>query len=179
VCTLSSHMLTRENFPISHPSQISPSQARLTWRFFPDRFQKKKMHLVGMSTLLILLSLGSGYHHLLGPGYHNDVGGPLHLGLSEVILIQLNVAFAHPFEIDLVVGGDYGQRPLLPHGGRPRGVCSARSHSGLVCGSARTHPRECPRLRSFGQSPPSRQTGLKDNRDAELGPTKTKQTKGT
>jgi hypothetical protein len=29
------------------------------------------MHLVGMNTLLILLSLGLGYHHPLGPGYHN------------------------------------------------------------------------------------------------------------
>jgi hypothetical protein len=29
------------------------------------------MHLVGMSTLLILLSLELGYHHPLGPGYHN------------------------------------------------------------------------------------------------------------
>jgi hypothetical protein len=30
----------------------------LTWRFFFDRLLKKKMHLVGMDTLLILLSLG-------------------------------------------------------------------------------------------------------------------------
>jgi hypothetical protein len=28
------------------------------------------MHLVDMSTLLILLSLGPGYLHPLGPGYH-------------------------------------------------------------------------------------------------------------
>jgi hypothetical protein len=63
VCTLSSLMRTRENFPISHPSQIAPSQARLTWRFFRDRLPKKKMHLVGMNTLLILLSLGPEYHH--------------------------------------------------------------------------------------------------------------------
>jgi hypothetical protein len=28
------------------------------------------MHLVGTDTLLILLSLGPGYHHPLGPGYH-------------------------------------------------------------------------------------------------------------
>jgi hypothetical protein len=28
------------------------------------------MHLVGMSTLLILLSLGPGYHHPPRPGYH-------------------------------------------------------------------------------------------------------------
>jgi hypothetical protein len=63
VHTLSSLMRTRENFPVGHPSQIAPSQALLTWRFFRDRLPKKKMHLVGMNTLLILLSLGPGYHH--------------------------------------------------------------------------------------------------------------------
>jgi hypothetical protein len=59
--TLFSLMRTRENFPVGHPSQIAPSQALLTWRFFRDRLPKKKMHLVGMDTLLILLSLGPGY----------------------------------------------------------------------------------------------------------------------
>jgi hypothetical protein len=58
VCALSSLMRTRENFPVGDPSQISPSQARLTWRFFRGRLPKNKMHLVGMDTLLILLSLG-------------------------------------------------------------------------------------------------------------------------
>jgi hypothetical protein len=66
VHTLSSLMRTRENFPFGHPSQIAPSQARLTWRFFRDRLPKKKMHLVGMDTLLILLSLGPGNHHPRG-----------------------------------------------------------------------------------------------------------------
>jgi hypothetical protein len=66
LCTLSSLMRTRENFPVGHPSQITPSQARLTWRFFRDRLPKKKMHLVGMITLLILLSLGPGNHHPRG-----------------------------------------------------------------------------------------------------------------
>jgi hypothetical protein len=66
VRTLSSHMRSRENFPVGHPSQIAPSQARLTWRFFRDRLLKKKMHLVGMDTLLILLCLGPGYHHPRG-----------------------------------------------------------------------------------------------------------------
>jgi hypothetical protein len=61
--TLSSLMRTRENLSAGHPSQIAPSQTRLTWRFFRDRLLKKKMHLVGMDTLLILLSLGPGYHH--------------------------------------------------------------------------------------------------------------------
>jgi hypothetical protein len=66
VRTLSSLMRTRENFSVNHPSQIAPSQARLTWRFFRDRLPKKKIHLVGMDTLLILLSLGPGHHHPRG-----------------------------------------------------------------------------------------------------------------
>src|SRR5688572_23559783 len=66
VRTLSSLMRTRENFSVGHPSQIAPSQARLTWRFFRDRLPKKKMHLVGMDTLLILLSIRPGNHHPRG-----------------------------------------------------------------------------------------------------------------
>jgi hypothetical protein len=66
VRTLSSLMRTRENFSVGHPSQIAASQARLTWRFFRDRLPKKKMHLIGMDTLLILLSIGSGYHYHRG-----------------------------------------------------------------------------------------------------------------
>jgi hypothetical protein len=42
VRTLSSLMRTQENFPVGHPSQIAPSQARLTWRFFRDRLPKKR-----------------------------------------------------------------------------------------------------------------------------------------
>jgi hypothetical protein len=34
VHTLSSLMHTREKILVGHPSQIAPSQARLTWRFF-------------------------------------------------------------------------------------------------------------------------------------------------
>jgi hypothetical protein len=66
VRNLSSLMRTRENFSVGHPSQIAPSQTCLTWRFFRDRLLKKKMHLIGMDTLLILLSLGPGYHHPRG-----------------------------------------------------------------------------------------------------------------
>jgi hypothetical protein len=44
--TLSSLIRTRENFTVGHLSQITPSQAHLTWRFFQDRLLKKKMHLV-------------------------------------------------------------------------------------------------------------------------------------
>jgi hypothetical protein len=40
---LSSLMRTRENFPIGHISQITSSQARLTW-YFQDIIPKKKMH---------------------------------------------------------------------------------------------------------------------------------------
>jgi hypothetical protein len=61
VRNLSSLMRTQENFSVGHPSQIAPSQAHLTWRFFRDRLPKKKMHLVDMITLLILLSLGPGH----------------------------------------------------------------------------------------------------------------------
>jgi hypothetical protein len=66
VCALSSLIRTRENFPVGHPFQIAPSQACLTCRFFRDRLPKKKIHLVGMDTLLILLSLWPGYHHPKG-----------------------------------------------------------------------------------------------------------------
>jgi hypothetical protein len=66
VRTLSSLMRTRENFSVGHPSQIAPSQARLTWRFFRDRLPKKKIHLIGIDTLLILLSLGQGHYHPRG-----------------------------------------------------------------------------------------------------------------
>jgi hypothetical protein len=53
----------------AHPRKLpgrSPIPNCLTWRFFRDRLPKKKMHLIGMDTLLILLSLGPGYHHLRG-----------------------------------------------------------------------------------------------------------------
>jgi hypothetical protein len=71
VRTLSSLMRAWENIPVGHPSQISPSQAHLIWRFFRDKLPKKKIHLVDISTLLIILRLGPGYHHPLGLGYHN------------------------------------------------------------------------------------------------------------
>jgi hypothetical protein len=48
------------NFPVGHSSQITQSQAHLTWSFFQDRLP----NLVIMNTLLILLSLESEYHHL-------------------------------------------------------------------------------------------------------------------
>jgi hypothetical protein len=46
VRTLSSLIHTREKFPDGHPSQITPSQARLTWRFFRDRLPKKRCTLL-------------------------------------------------------------------------------------------------------------------------------------
>jgi hypothetical protein len=66
VRTLSSLMRTRENFLVGHPSQIVPRQTHLAWRFFRHKLSKKKMHLVGMDTLFILLSLGPGFHHPRG-----------------------------------------------------------------------------------------------------------------
>jgi hypothetical protein len=82
-------MRTRENFPVGYPSQIAPSQARLTWRIFRDRLPKKKMHLIGMDTLLILLTLGHDITFPL-PWYHNDIlalgdGDILAQGLIELI----------------------------------------------------------------------------------------------
>jgi hypothetical protein len=70
VRTLSSLMHTRENFSVGHSSQIDPSQARLTWRFFQDMLLKKKMHLIDMDTLLILLSLGLVNHIKRGTKLH-------------------------------------------------------------------------------------------------------------
>jgi hypothetical protein len=45
------------------------------------------MHLVGTSTLLILLSLGPGYHHQLGPGYHNKHYYLLSIGILQLYCI--------------------------------------------------------------------------------------------
>jgi hypothetical protein len=71
LCTLCSHSYAPKKtfYSVTH-SKIALGQTRLTWRFFQDRLMKKKMHLVGMSTQLILLSLGPWYHHPPGPGYH-------------------------------------------------------------------------------------------------------------
>jgi hypothetical protein len=81
-------MRTRENFRVGHPSQIAPSQARLTWRFFRDRLSEKKKNLVSMSTLLILLSLGPGYHHPLGSGYHSERAQMKYPDATVYMLIQ-------------------------------------------------------------------------------------------
>jgi hypothetical protein len=72
LCALCPHLYAPEktSWSVTHP-QIAPNKARLTWRFFRDRLPKKKMHFVGMSTLLIILSLVPRYHHPLGPWYHN------------------------------------------------------------------------------------------------------------
>jgi hypothetical protein len=73
VRTLSSLMHTQENFLEGHPSQIAQSQERLTWRFFRARLPKKKMHLVGMDTVLSILSLGPG-HPIPGARISHKVG---------------------------------------------------------------------------------------------------------
>jgi hypothetical protein len=46
------------------PNCTKPSTLNL--EVFWDRLPKKKMHLIGMDNLLILLSLGLGYHHPRG-----------------------------------------------------------------------------------------------------------------
>jgi hypothetical protein len=91
VHTLSALMRTRENFSVGHPSQIAPSQARLTWRFFRDRLPKNKMHCVGMDTLLILLSLGPGYRHHRGqditPGWIRRPFGRIAVFVAESVAV--------------------------------------------------------------------------------------------
>jgi hypothetical protein len=61
---------TQENFPVVHPSQDFPKPCTLNLELLSRHASEKKMHLVGMSTLLILLSLGPGYRHPLGLVYH-------------------------------------------------------------------------------------------------------------
>jgi hypothetical protein len=85
-------MRTRENFPVGHPSQIAPSQARLTWMFFRDTLPKKKMHLIVMDTLLILLSLGPGYHHPRGQDitlhYQGEWSGIHYVAFTKTPLVH-------------------------------------------------------------------------------------------
>jgi hypothetical protein len=45
----------------------------------------------------------------------DDVSQPSHLGIGKLRLVRENVALAHPPEIDLIVGGDHGQRSLHPN----------------------------------------------------------------
>jgi hypothetical protein len=77
LCTLYPHSCTPKKTyrSLNHP-KIALGQARLTERFFLDKLPKKKMHLIDMSTLLILLSLRPGYHHPLGLGYHKNKSRP-------------------------------------------------------------------------------------------------------
>jgi hypothetical protein len=85
LCALCPHSCTLEKTSrsVTHP-KIALGQAHLTSRFFRDRFPKK-MHLISMSTLLILLSIGPRYHHPLGqdirtrPKLGDWLGGPRHL----------------------------------------------------------------------------------------------------
>jgi hypothetical protein len=104
VHTLSSLMRTRENFPIGHPSQIAPSQARLTWRFFRDRLLKQKMHLVGMGTLLILLSFGPGHHHPRGQDITSaSLSPPLHWRFPSLSLsLSLSLALSLSLSLSLL-----------------------------------------------------------------------------
>ena len=64
-CTFCPHSCAPgKNFPVGHPSQIAPGQARLTLEFFGHRLTEKKLQLVDMNILLILLSLGLGCYTL-------------------------------------------------------------------------------------------------------------------
>jgi hypothetical protein len=56
-------MRTRKDFPVGHPSQDCSSPSTLNPEvLLRQASEKKKMHIVGMSILSILLSLGPGYH---------------------------------------------------------------------------------------------------------------------
>jgi hypothetical protein len=58
------------------------------------------MHIVGMSTLLILLSIRAGYHHPLGPGYHIFKG----LGLDRFsATLYVYFCLLHPHKFYLMV----------------------------------------------------------------------------
>jgi hypothetical protein len=71
-------MHTREDFPIGHPSQYCSR---------PSTLPKEKTNLVGMSTLLFLLSLRPGYHHPLGPGYHIGMCRGVHGQCPPILLV--------------------------------------------------------------------------------------------
>uniref|UniRef100_A0A0E0AAZ4 Uncharacterized protein n=1 Tax=Oryza glumipatula TaxID=40148 RepID=A0A0E0AAZ4_9ORYZ len=58
---LPSQASTGKYFPVGHPSQIAPGQARLTSEFFGYRPSKNKLQLVDMSILFIL---GRAHLHL-------------------------------------------------------------------------------------------------------------------
>jgi hypothetical protein len=64
MCTLCSLIHTQKTY-LSITHQIAPNQTRLIWRFFQNRLPKK-ITLVDMNTLLILLSLRTGYHRQPG-----------------------------------------------------------------------------------------------------------------
>jgi hypothetical protein len=103
LCALCPHSCAPEKTSqsVTHP-KIALGQARLTLGFFRDRLPKKKMHFIGMSTLLILLSLGPGYHHVPGPGYHKYIGiaNGLILHLIQYIAIhQLSYSITYSVRI--------------------------------------------------------------------------------
>jgi hypothetical protein len=84
-------MRTQENFLVDHPS-------------VPCRLPKKKMQLVGMSILLILLSLRPGYHHPLGLGYHNH---PPNLSIGIFYMFSPIFEYAMPIS--------HHMPPMLPY----------------------------------------------------------------
>jgi hypothetical protein len=139
VHTLSSLMRTRESFPVGHPSQIAPSQAHLTLRFFRVRLPKKKMHLVGMDTLFILLSLGPRYHYPRGQDITKGQSN-----LTWITRFKLNDHLPHADYVD-------GRRPSLRKGSRKtfRGGGVSIKCSGSIDPEDH-HPRLCPALALYG-----------------------------
>jgi hypothetical protein len=64
-------MRTRENFPVGHSSQIAPSQARLTCRFFRDRLLKKEDAPCWYGYSINSIKPWARKSPSQGPGYHN------------------------------------------------------------------------------------------------------------
>jgi hypothetical protein len=80
VHTLSSLMRTGENFPVGHPSQIAPSQARLTWRFFRHRLPKKEDAPCWYGYSINSIKPWAMISPSQGPGYHTQVTDKRGLG---------------------------------------------------------------------------------------------------
>jgi hypothetical protein len=71
-------MSNQKNFPTVTHHKIVLGQAQLTYKFFRDKYSKKKMHFISISILLILLSPELVYHNPphYTIGLHSIFGGP-------------------------------------------------------------------------------------------------------
>jgi hypothetical protein len=79
--TLSSLIRTQEDFSVYTYPKIALGQTCLIQRFFRDMLQKNLV----MSTVLIILSLGLGYHHPLRSGYHKFTIHPIRRSTSSSV----------------------------------------------------------------------------------------------